>query len=50
MKFLWADPLPADFDGGAYLGLNPDVKRAKLDGPLLYAVWGKRERRRYNQE
>ena len=48
MRLVFADLLPADFDEPSYLGLNPDVKRAKLDGRLHYAVWGKREGRRYN--
>jgi hypothetical protein len=48
MKLVFADLLPADFDEASYLGLNPDVKSAKLDGRLHYAVWGKREGRRYS--
>lgn len=50
MKSVFAGLLPAGFDEAAYLGLNPDVKRAKLDGRLHYAVWGKREGRRYSWE
>jgi hypothetical protein len=38
----------ADFDEPSYLGLNPDVKSAKLEGRLHYAIWGRREGQRYN--
>ncbi len=47
MRSVFDDVVPAGFDEIAYWRRNPDVKKAKLDARLHYAVWGRREGRRY---
>lgn len=46
MSRAWDDVLPPEFSEVAYLEFNPDVRRAKLDPRLHYAVWGRFEGRR----
>lgn len=47
MSAVCVDILPSGFDETAYLDLNPDVRRAKVDARMHYLVWGKSEGRRY---
>lgn len=48
LSLVQAEYLPPGFDEATYLDLNPDVRKARVDGRMHYMVWGKREGRRYN--
>jgi hypothetical protein len=48
MSTVYGDILPSQFDEAAYLDLNPDVKKAKVDARVHYMVWGRFEGRRYD--